>query len=720
MDTLQTQIIYRYKKIFTFFFHYFIFLLAIGGIFLLFQRIILQSASIQIFQTNDVFLLQKTKLIAEFSKFLKQNIKDNDVNIYVLQGDFQTKQWFITSVNNLIGYKGFVLPRYFYMYTTIPVKQLYYFSGDAYDINELENFVNTFIFTKKTTLTKPFTRVQLPLTTSLRDDFNLACIFENKFSTTTCNYYLNTFLDSFFVYTLSADYDWLKKIFDATADSPTQKGKFCEGLSKYLLYSNDYSTPIEWIFDLCGTIYQELFKKTTLFMEIQTTLENQTFDKITYKDATLNSYKLFSYQQQIYQDFLINKADTYKITMYLDFVRELLKKSLTDQFHKEEIYRYNNKYLSLALEKLAYQSTLFTQNFGGSKITSLLTMIATLNEWEPMLWFTGLISEIINKKLIPTQEMYTWSNPTTSIAEKIQTKLKNIAYLTIEKQSISETIVDIIGYLSFTAPDTKKIIKSHIIMQYTNDLLLIKSIELQNNPEINEVIKNLLIIQNFALGELYSYIAKNLVFYGQENIPTTIDLCPVVEALKDITIITCTPTAVTIDNNNIRYKFTIKNWGIEQVSLSDISLENSIKASYSTIIKDKYTLTDTIQAIIEYKAPVAWHEWTTNAIMVFEKIQQYLGIKANDIADSSGKILVDISLGGINFIANYSLSTSTLWPWYFKDIQVNNKPYMIQNLNLPLDDPHQNSINTFVIDPLNAIKTVDFTARQNYNEFKKQ
>jgi hypothetical protein len=97
-------------------------------------------------------------------------------------------------------------------------------------------------------------------------------------------------------------------------------------------------------------------------MEIQKTLENQSFEKTSYKDFLLNEYKLLSYQQQLYQDFLINKTDTYKISTYLDFVKEVLKKNTIDTFYKDEIYRYNNKYLSLALEKLAYQSNNFTQN----------------------------------------------------------------------------------------------------------------------------------------------------------------------------------------------------------------------------------------------------------------------------------------------------------------------------------------------------------------------
>ncbi|MEI6774359.1 MAG: hypothetical protein WCL18_06315 [bacterium] len=123
-----------------------------------------------------------------------------------------------------------------------------------------------------------------------------------------------------------------------------------------------------------------MFKRNTLFIEIQKTLENQSFEKTSYRDILLNEYKLLSYQQQIYQDFLINKTDTYKISIYLDFVQDVLKKNTIDSFYQDEIYRYNNKYLSLALEKIAYQSNTFSQNIGNSKITSLLTTINTLNE----------------------------------------------------------------------------------------------------------------------------------------------------------------------------------------------------------------------------------------------------------------------------------------------------------------------------------------------------
>lgn len=98
-------------------------------------------------------------------------------------------------------------------------------------------------------------------------------------------------------------------------------------------------------------------------------------------------------------------------------------------------------------------------------------------------------------------------------------------------------------------------------MEYTNDVLLVKSIELQNKASINDVIKNLLLIQDFSIGELYSYLSKNLVFYEQEHAPisTSTDLCPSISALRNITIVSCTNTKTVIEKNNIRYTFTIKN-----------------------------------------------------------------------------------------------------------------------------------------------------------------
>jgi len=123
-------------------------------------------------------------------------------------------------------------------------------------------------------------------------------------------------------------------------------------------------------------------------------------------------------------------------------------------------------------------------------------------------------------------------------------------------------------------------------MTYENDMLLVKSIELQNRPEINDVIKNLLLIQSFSIGELYSYISKNLVFYEQENFSLSIEsnLCSDLAILKNMSLISCTNTEVVIEKDTVRYVFTLKDGWLEDITTSDIALENAIKTSYSEII----------------------------------------------------------------------------------------------------------------------------------------
>ncbi|MEI8008142.1 MAG: hypothetical protein WCI00_01495 [bacterium] len=58
-----------------------------------------------------------------------------------------------------------------------------------------------------------------------------------------------------------------------------------------------------------------------------------------------------------------------------------------------------------------------------------------------------------------------------------------------------------------------------------------------------------------------------------------------------------------LDQHSVRYEFTLKDGGIENVTVSDKTLENAIKTSYNTIVSNSYSLADTIQAIMAYTSP---------------------------------------------------------------------------------------------------------------------
>ncbi|MEI7919814.1 MAG: hypothetical protein WCH65_06705 [bacterium] len=64
MNENATKIIATYKKISDFVFHYLIFFVVVAIAAYVFQQTISQSAMINIFQTNESLLMQKSKLIA--------------------------------------------------------------------------------------------------------------------------------------------------------------------------------------------------------------------------------------------------------------------------------------------------------------------------------------------------------------------------------------------------------------------------------------------------------------------------------------------------------------------------------------------------------------------------------------------------------------------------------------------------------------------------------
>lgn len=85
MDDIYTKTIQKYKRISGFLFHYLVFFFALIVALFIFQRIVAHASTINFFQTNDNLRMQENKLIGEFTQFLNQDIKNNNIQIYVLQ-----------------------------------------------------------------------------------------------------------------------------------------------------------------------------------------------------------------------------------------------------------------------------------------------------------------------------------------------------------------------------------------------------------------------------------------------------------------------------------------------------------------------------------------------------------------------------------------------------------------------------------------------------------
>jgi hypothetical protein len=73
-------------------------------------------------------------------------------------------------------------------------------------VKEIENTVKNLVFTSKKNWTNNIKKISFPLDNNILETFNLKCLFENKLYQKTCDWYIQNFIDSFFVYNISSDY----------------------------------------------------------------------------------------------------------------------------------------------------------------------------------------------------------------------------------------------------------------------------------------------------------------------------------------------------------------------------------------------------------------------------------------------------------------------------------------------------------------------------------
>lgn len=709
-------IIRNYRRFFVFVFSYFILLVALGVAWVFFQRYFLNPT--YQWEHTDPFFLQKNKLIWNFEHFLQQAIQDTDMRIIIMQWPLTTADNFILSQDNLIQYKGFIVPKYFSIATTLPIKPITYFDNNTYDTGELALFINNIILTRKFITTQPNKNIQLPLQDTLTTTFNLKCLSQRQIYPDTCAYYIKNFLSSFFVYRLSTDYTWLLEIFTQLQNKQKYRDLACQNIEKYVLYSNDQNRLLKPIFEQCGEASKTFFKRMELFIDIQKQLDDKLINSDTYSDSTLNTYKLFSVQQMIYNDILEQRMSINQYTLYLDFVKELLQKNLLSGFYLDEIYRFDTYYLKPTLQ--AIRSTIMMGGDKENKINLVVKNIDTLNFGDVAFGFTWLHDRLINRALLanltPLQE---WSG--VSLEETIMQKLKGLSYMEISNTAITDNQILLSGYFLI---DQKKI-PTTLTLFFQSDVFLVHSILLPSYPSLGDTLQALLTKQALSIWDFFATLSKNLPLYEVNTTAETTSktLCDGVKDLQTslgIQMTTCTTDQITIqkifDATAITYNFLLENSIIDSINISDAAVQTYIQNFFQQHQYTNLTVIDAIKTIIN-ATPNALdiaHEGTINTIIVLQDFQKYLNNAPNDIAEKSGKLLLDFTLKNVNFIAGYDVTNHVLAPRYFKNIIGYEKPLIIKNLKLVLDDDHQDDITLFINDPIWYIKNVDMMAWRNY------
>lgn len=729
--TAQTikEVSAKYKRIYTSIFKYGIFIILIIIAIAKTRGISNQEYTASAIIDQDLEI-KKTKLIGSFSSRLAQGKGNPDIKTYITLGEFKKDNEIFQSYNNLLTYKWYVVPRLFWISNNMPLQPISYYEKDNYSINEMDTFFKNMIIASNKGLNLNNKQPQLLINKDIVTDFNLQCLFQKKIYNGICDIYITNFIKSFFIYTIQTDINWFKNVFNSLVWDTTYKQNLCTQLTNYVLYSNNTSDEIAKLFGSCPESNFDIFNKFVYFSEVQKELENKFISKKVYNDDMINTYKIISFQQIMYDDINKKRINTDRINGYIDFIQEILKKNMISKFYKEVIYYFNNYYLIKSLE----DPEIINKVGDKSEIDKITKRLETINNGNQLIGFEGLVNNINSKIIIQGKSYIPENTGNNDITSTLETLLGQIDNLTIREKIFSgnNILLKAIWQVqnSNNTSDWANNLKlgTKLRLQEKDKVLYVKQIDIEWYPDFTQTINQLIQKQTWGFADLQRYINQNQAILNQKESQsvanTTEKNCQkIIQELSGQDVQKCDQNKIVIDilrkNKVISLNVSHDSFVPNKIDISDTEaktiLTNYINQPEITAqlqgrsINDN-TITDfikdIIKAIIDNKplTNTGNFEWSSNTIIIMEKVKNYLGVVLTDIVEKNWKILIQFSINGVNFIGNYNFEEQKIQTLYFKDAAENNNPLLIKNLTLTLDNDHKADLENFVTNPLNYIK----------------
>ncbi len=710
------EILKKYWKIYKILFTYGIFIII--GVFVIFKIYnILNKQANLIYDINSLDTI-KQKTIQEFFKKIN---KKNTLYFFsgeIITDDIQEENEIISSYNNLVTYKWFIVPRFFSITKTAPIQPLPYFQKWTYTKEEMAIFFKNIILWSKWISKETKLNTLFPINKNLIEEFNLQCLFEKKITNSICDIFTEKFIKEFFIYNIEQDNINIEPIFNNIIKQKKHKEKMCQNLLYYTYYTNSQNITIQNFLENCWSEYKDSYITFTNFIDVQNELYNKFISNKIYKNEKINIYKLISFQQIIYEDIKNNRLNIDSLNWYFSFIQEILKRNQIWNFYKEVIYYFNNYYIKENLQKTEIIKNI-TNKF---ELNEIEKQIININNWNKLIGYNWLKDQI-NKNILQndfiitnTGENNTEQNNENQI-NLIENLLQQINIISINKKIISWNTIKIEWDWNL---ETK--IPLEITLEEEKNTLYVKNIVLIWFTEITESINKLCTSQKRSFSDLQKYIEQNKTLFwevGQEiqeeeinKLCTTIKILLPRQELK-----TCNKTNIDIDvlwkNNIITITFLHNNFILNKIDVSDEEarkiINNIIQTSNTDQSKEKFALfiKSIIQWLLTYVPETSNNsEWSINSIIIIERVKQFLWITVSDIVEKNNKVLIDFIIQWISFIGYYNIEDHKIEPIYFKKIDSNNIPLLIKNLSLTLNDENKIKIDNFVSDPLKTIKEI--------------
>lgn len=651
---------------------------------------------------NEATKIREQQLMANLSSIESKSYKDNNVRVIIKQGPLTLDAETLTTTNNLITYKGFVLPKTAILPLNSRFQDISYFANSWYDVNYLDLYMSWFVFTSYKSQDVVTDKQMIPLPTTLSKYLELSCLTSPRVTDIFCKPVFDEAIKVLPLYDLSSDYLGLTKISQAikwTSYYPS----FCDAIKKYIFFSNDSEREIRDIMLSCGKDYEESVWDFVSFRSIQEQLQRETISSTVTPSALLNSYKLLSVLHEIYYEIVVgNVLNATRINGYNNYVEALLKTpNLIQPFYFDVIARYNNNFL---MPQLA-NAIVATRWDKVNDYKKLLDHLKKLNQWDTIAGYQWLWLKVVNPTLVNLWA--TGFEYTGSIIEldKLFTQSYDFAdFVVRDTRQLDNSTLSVSGLLRFTTPTTLTNNTSMTVnFIYQNQRFFVQSIQLPASVSVQTEVNKQLAIKSVPMSEVYTMI----LYYSKDQSTTVQNICSYYSSDKTMT--KCTDKQIDFTINKINYSFVYKKDGITSYTISDKVLETSAKALYGTTISLTKNPIDAITLIVSYRIgdgttnqpPI--QTWWQQEISI-QKNFELIGATINKITQNKWYYVVNFKLKNYEYTAVYDVKTSTikgLW------IIVNKITHVIRNFTFSFDTAKVDELSLFENDPITFLLQKD-------------
>lgn len=731
----QLKIIRWYGILYQICFKYWIYILA------LILSFVLVGYAFTSWYFTSIYLLEPWDTAEQsFSMWAYQKNSDQVASIpwlswYIINGKQTIEDWNIKAQDSLLSYNWIILPRLIDISTSNLDYFVENFNNETYDGDLLHSFFVRVI--QKPLSTKNFW-AQMPgllkLNWNLEKVFWLGCLNGNTQYSFVCTTYIDTFLSRFYQYNLNSEViypdgsksdeltDELKKFYSVLRNKWDSKDKICNWLIKYWEYGwvldNRYS-------DILRECDSTIFSRFTLMRDFQAITKAFSVgyvDSTVYNNALLNEYKLFSFQQLLYKQMSAWADVNSLMKSYISYLSEILTKEvdmdweLLTPFAKSFAYWYNTNIIKPFLENE-------DSNMDRDDRNKMSLDLQTLHSWD----------RFSNFKWLASQSRYTagtswWTSFVEQEEEKNLQQMFRISYMPakFKLMDISWGDWDLKNTLYITWLDQELGLTIEATLVYQNIQLYVTEFRVVWNDQLTEYLGKIITKEKYSLNKVISLMQENYD-YVNEATSIEISICDELEQSSNKwNVVSCSEDQIVIsvenrkekDTENIVYTFTLESWVLKNVEISDKVLETRLLGELDLSRVDRSSSFSMIKAILAFSPEEESAVSMKDYVLINDSFTKYLWFEPTNMWLEKWELKVSFAAWGIKFIGTYDVVNNTIKPISI-DFWEKRRPVIVQWFALILAEDQQETLNTFLLNPLEYLRKLNPALVKRYFDDEK-